>query len=73
MKKETYLIRLATNSDYTALNRVWEKGDAMHREALPKLFQAPNGPSQERAKVEEFIAGRTAQYLLPNQIAILWA
>jgi diamine N-acetyltransferase len=57
MRDISFSVRPATIADYDELCNVWEVGDALHRQALPNIFQASIGPSQERTKVEALIAG----------------
>lgn len=47
-----YSIREANREDHKALNELFDEGDRFHREALPYLFQAPDGP----ARSEEFLS-----------------
>jgi ribosomal protein S18 acetylase RimI-like enzyme len=46
------LIRTATLADYDAVCEVIAEADALHREALPRVFREPDGP----ARTEQFIA-----------------
>ena len=46
-------IRPATMADYDALCALFEEVDAPHREALPHIFRAPDGPARAR----DYIAG----------------
>ena len=64
MKKFLFSVRPATVTDYDELCSVWEVGDALHRQALPNIFQATLGPSQERTKVESLIAGPESSILV---------
>jgi ribosomal protein S18 acetylase RimI-like enzyme len=41
-------IRKVTAQDYEALCEIIEEVDALHREALPSIFQEPVGPVRER-------------------------
>src|SRR6476619_8516950 len=64
MTKLLFSIRPATITDYDELCSVWEFGDALPRQALPDIFKAPLGPSQERTKVESLIAGPESAILV---------
>jgi hypothetical protein len=57
MRDISFSVRPATIADYDELCNVWEVGDALHRQALPNIFQASIGPSQDRTNVEALIAG----------------
>ena len=57
MSRLSFSIRLATIGDYEQLCRVWEVGDALHREALPHIFRPSGEPSMDRENVQALIAG----------------
>lgn len=44
-------VREATREDFDALNEILAEGDAYHREALPHIFRAADGP----ARPDEFL------------------
>ena len=50
------LIREATPDDYEGLCAVFSCVDALHREALPRTFQRPEGPFRTRAYFTAIIA-----------------
>jgi len=41
-------IRKATADDYNSLCKLFNEGDALHRENLPHIFQKPNGAAREK-------------------------
>lgn len=49
-------IRTATAADYQAFCALCDDLDAQHREALPHLFQKPEGPVRERDYFEGLLA-----------------
>ena len=48
-------IRKATMADYDALCSVLDEGDAHHRQALPHIFRAPDGPARSREYLASII------------------
>jgi ribosomal protein S18 acetylase RimI-like enzyme len=52
-------IQAATEQDYATLCQLFDEVDAWHREHLPHLFQAPNGPAREQAYFAGLIADST--------------
>jgi ribosomal protein S18 acetylase RimI-like enzyme len=66
-----YAIREAVGADYEGLLAVFEVVDACHREALPHVFRAPDGPARARAYVEGLLADeRWAVFVAERQGAI---
>jgi ribosomal protein S18 acetylase RimI-like enzyme len=49
-------IRKATAEDYNALCELFDEVDALHRGALPHIFQKPDGPVREHAYYQGLIA-----------------
>lgn len=50
-------IRRARHDDFDAISRLLEQVDQMHRDALPWLFRAPNGPARPANEFEALRAG----------------
>lgn len=50
-------VRRARKDDYDAVNRLLEQVDHMHRDALPWLFRAPNGPARPASEFATLLAG----------------
>ena len=58
-----FSIQRAAESDYEALNALFEEIDAHHRNALPQIFRKPDGPARTR----DFLAG-----VLADQNAVIF-
>lgn len=59
-----FTVRPATEADFTALDPIFDEGDAHHREALPGRFQAAAGPPRPRAYLQDLIADDHAALLV---------
>jgi ribosomal protein S18 acetylase RimI-like enzyme len=57
-------IREAGEVDYEALERLFEIVDALHRDGLPHVFRAAQGPARSRAYLEELTAGEESAILI---------
>ncbi len=55
-----FTIRPATQKDYTQLGPIFAQGDALHREALPHVFQKPDGPARSKDYISSVIADPNA-------------
>lgn len=53
-------IREAVASDYESLCILFDEGDALHQEKLPRIFQKPGGAVRERDYVLNLITDETA-------------
>ncbi len=51
-----YHIRPATSADYDGLCAVLDEVDAMHREAMPRVFRNPEGPARAREYIDGLLA-----------------
>lgn len=49
---ETIIIRRAESGDYEALCQILDGVDRLHRDRLPHIFRAPEGPARSREYVE---------------------
>ncbi|MFW6107514.1 MAG: N-acetyltransferase family protein [bacterium] len=57
-------IRPATREDYPAVCALLDQLDAMHCEALPRVFRHPQPPARSREYVESILADEEATLLL---------
>jgi ribosomal protein S18 acetylase RimI-like enzyme len=57
-------VRKATAGDYNSLCELFEEMDALHREALPHLFQKPNGAAREKDTYLGLIADENVALLV---------
>jgi ribosomal protein S18 acetylase RimI-like enzyme len=56
----TCMIREARTQDYEALCPLLDEVDAYHRQALPQVYRAPDGPARSREYVLAIIASHDA-------------
>jgi len=57
-------IREAVASDYESLCVLFDEGDALHRENLPRIFQRPRGAVRERDYVLGLIADEAVGFFV---------
>jgi len=57
-------IKPAAINDFEEINRLFEIGDKLHREALPEMFVKPNGPVREKVYIEKLINDQKTGFLL---------
>jgi len=55
-----FFIREAKPEDYEELCEVFADVDALHREALPDVYRAPDGPARSAEYITSIIAGENA-------------
>jgi ribosomal protein S18 acetylase RimI-like enzyme len=55
-KNMNFIIRSANLEDYEELYAVFEEVDALHCEALPQVFQEPDGPVRSREYVTAIVS-----------------
>jgi ribosomal protein S18 acetylase RimI-like enzyme len=60
-------VRAATGADYEALCALFDEVDALHREAAPDVFRAPDGPARARAYVDELLADEATAVFVAAQ------
>ncbi len=58
------VVRRAESGDYAALCRLLEGVDRLHRERLPHVFRAPEGPARSREYIEGLLQDAQALVLL---------
>ena len=63
----TISIRKATIADYRALCTVLDEGDLYHRQALPHVFRAPDGPARSPAYIASVISSPNACFFVAEQ------
>ena len=51
-----FTIRPATEDDYAELGQVFAVGDGLHSEALPHVFQKPDGPARSKRYISAVIS-----------------
>ncbi len=57
-------IRKARAADYDAVVEVLKEGDAYHREALPHIYCAPDGPARSREYIGAILADESRALLV---------
>lgn len=62
-----FVIRPATIDDYAGVAIVFDEIDELHRQALPHVFRAVDGPALERAYFEAALADPEAAWLVAEQ------
>lgn len=61
-----FFIRMAEREDYEVLCELFEEADAYHREALPRMFQKPEGPPRSLAFVCSVLADEDAALVVAD-------
>jgi ribosomal protein S18 acetylase RimI-like enzyme len=62
-----FSIRQATRDDYEELCGLFAEGDAYHREALPHVFQQPEGPARSLEYVMDILGSDEAALFVAEQ------
>lgn len=57
-------VRKATDNDYAPLCELFDEGDALHRDNLPHIFQAPGGAAREQEYYSGLIADENTALLV---------
>jgi len=57
-------VRKATVDDYSSLCELFDEGDALHRDHLPRIFQEPSGAAREQDYYSELIADENVALLV---------
>lgn len=60
-------IRPAADDDYDGLAAVYIEVDELHREALPRMFRAPDGPALGRAYFASMLAGEDSALIVADR------
>lgn len=62
-----HFIRTATGEDYSQLCELFAQGDTFHREGLPHIFQAFDGPVRTREWIDGIISNDQAALFVAEQ------